>query len=188
MTCDLARAVHAAGEHRARKAAVFVANDPALEAVYGALVGARLVVHGGGEKVRVSERVIACEERVHAVKQGLELAAHFVAVDRRCENEHVRVQHLLGNLHRVVVYHAMAELLTCEASATEADVLPAQGNFLYLVASGRGALGEGVRQRFGIAVRAQAGAYNENLFGHMSYLRMFRLILVSVDSVSVPVL
>ena len=35
---------------------------------------------------------------------------------------------------------------------------------------------------------AQAGAYNENLFGHMSYLRMFRLILVSVDSVSVPVL
>ena len=34
---------------------------------------------------------------------------------------------------------------------------------------------------------AQAGAYNKNLFGHI-ILRMFRLILVSVDSGAVPML
>lgn len=71
---DRARLGHAAGEHRPGEAALFVARDPALEPVDGALVRVRLVLGRRGEQVNVAECVVRWEKGVDTVEQGLELA------------------------------------------------------------------------------------------------------------------
>ena len=59
-----ARLGHAAGEHRPGEAALFIARDPALEPVDGALVRIRLVLGRRGEQVNVAECVVRREKGV----------------------------------------------------------------------------------------------------------------------------
>ena len=172
---DGARLRHAAGEHRSCKAALFVARDPALKPVDGALVRVRLVLGRRGEQVNVAKRIVRREERVCAVEQSLELTAHFVVVNGRCEGNHVRVLHFFRDGDGVVVDHAPAQRLAGEAAAAERDVLAAQRDDLHRVPGGARPVGKGVCQRLGVAARAQARAENENVFGHIGLLLFERL-------------
>ena len=61
---DRLRARGAAGEHRPGEAALFIARDPALEPVDGALVRIRLVLGRRGEQVNVAECVVRREKGV----------------------------------------------------------------------------------------------------------------------------
>ena len=170
MAGDGARLRHAAGEHRSGEAALFIARDPALKPVDGALVRVRLVLGRRGEQVNVAKRVVRREEGVRAVEQGLELAAHFVVVNGRGEGDHVRVLHFFRDGDGVVVDHAPAQRLAGEAAAAERDVFAAQRDDLHRVPGGARPVGKGVCQRLGVAARAQARAEDENVLGHIGLL------------------
>ena len=149
---NLVGSAYAAAEQVSLEAAFAVAVNPALQAALGALGDEGLVLGGGGEEVDVAEAVVLGVHGVHAVDEGLHLAAHLVVVDGRGPADHVGIEDALHDGGHIVLEDAGTRLLAREAAHAEADFLAAQRDEFHLVPRGFRTAGKLLRQS--VAVRA----------------------------------
>lgn len=152
MPGDFAHAVHAAGEYRSGKRAAGEAVDPSLHGLLRAVEGRAPTLRRRRQQIRLGECVIGAEKRVSAVKHGLELAADAIVVNGRCKHQHIRIAHLGGNFHGIVLDDAVPQLQAGKAALAEAELPFAQTHGLNAATRLSRAVGESVRQRLGIAI------------------------------------
>ena len=154
---NLVRAAHAAAEDVALERGLAVAVDPAGETALGAFRHELLVLGRGGQQIDLAELVILGVHRVHAVDEGLHLAAHFVVIDRRGPADHIGVEHALHDGRHIVLDDARARLLARQAADAELDFLASQRDKLHLMPGGFRALGKLLRHRVAVRARAETG-------------------------------
>ena len=173
MTGDLAHAVHAACEHGAGQRAAGEAVHPTLHGLLRALEGLRRILGCRCQQIRLGKGIVRIIERIGAIQHGLELTADTVIVDGRCEHQHIRIVHFGGNFHGIVLDDAVPQLQAGKTALAEANLLFPQRYGFYLIACLPCALGEGCRQRFGVAALAGTGGNDQYLFIHRKTLLAF---------------
>ena len=140
------------------------AFNPSFKTACGPCPYMIVILRRGGEQIDLPEPVVLRVHRIGAIEHGLHLAAHFIVVYGRGEDQYVRLRHLLLYEIGIIAYDAAAELLAGKAALAEANVLPRKGNCGNLVPPLGGAAGEFTGKGVGIAVLSWTCGNDENLF------------------------
>ena len=107
---------------------------PTFQSADGTLVRFGVGVRCRAEQVHIGKLVVRSVQRIESVKQGLELTAHFVVVNRGCKCHHVGLLNELDNGASVVIQHALAGILTGQAAYAKVDFLSAKGHHRHFIA------------------------------------------------------
>ena len=158
------RSAYPAAGDDALEARLFKAVHPAEQTVIGLIKGGRLVLLRRRDHVDIPEFVIRREERVHAVEQRFKLAAHFVVIDRRCEDYDLGVVHSGHDVRGIIFEDTFSGLLTAQTADAELQLLALEGDELHIVPSVLCAALALPGKALGIAPAAQAGGNDKNLF------------------------
>ena len=120
---NLVGGTHAATEEVPFEGRLTETVNPALQTALGTRGNVGLILESCGQQVDVAEAVVLWEHGVHAVDEGLHLAAHLVVVDRCCPADHIGVEDALHDGGYIVLEDAGTRLLARQAADTKLDFL-----------------------------------------------------------------